>query len=123
MGSERAAAKKAITEREENDPELGQTLTTAHQLQLELAKETNRHTEAKIASELGFFGRLIGGEKTAPVVIALIVVLIGFGIGIGCLIAAGNAAAEQVALYDKYTERGFAIGTAALANLFGKGSR
>lgn len=121
MASDREQAKGEIVRRDENDAELDNALGAASRLQLELNKENNRHEEAKRDKELGFFGRLIGGEKTAPVVVAMIVVLIGFGLAVGCLIMAGNQP-SSAEFWAKQAERGIGVGSAALAYIFGKGA-
>jgi len=64
-GLNREDAKGAIIQRDNDDPELDAVLSSAHHLQLHLIKETNRHSEAMRKTELGFFGRIIGGEATA----------------------------------------------------------
>lgn len=121
MASERDQAKSDIVRRDSSDAELETTLGAANQYQLEITKEQNRHEEAKRDKELGFFGRMLGGEKTAPTVVAMFVVFIGFGVAIGALIAAGLNAA-QADFWSKQSERGFGVGSAALAYIFGKSS-
>lgn len=74
-----------------------------------------------MTKSLVFFGRLLGGEKTAPTVVAMFVVLIGFGVAIGALVAAGYDPAHAD-FWSKQAERGFGVGSAALAYIFGKGS-
>ncbi|RYF30033.1 MAG: hypothetical protein EOO38_32735, partial [Cytophagaceae bacterium] len=85
MASERDEAKSHIVRRDESDPELESAFGAASRFQLEINREQNRHEEAKRDKELGIFGKLLGGEKTAPTVVAMIVVLIGFGVAIGWL--------------------------------------
>lgn len=121
MASDRDNAKREIVARDGSDPELDSLIGSAHQLQLELAREANRHDEAKRKQDLGAFGKLLGGEKSAPTVVAMIVVIIGLGMAIGCLIMAGYQP-EKAEFWSKQVERGIAIGSAALAYIFGKGS-
>lgn len=121
MASDRDQAKSDITRRDESDAELESTLGSANRLQLELNKEQNRHEEAKRDKDLGFFGKLIGGEKTAPIVVAMLVVMIGFSLAIGCLVMAG-VQSDASEFWSKQAERGIGVGTAALAYIFGKGS-
>lgn len=122
MASEREAAKKAITGRESDDPELNVVLTGAHRLQIELVKETNRHNEVMRQKDLGAFGRLIGGEATAPFTVALIVVIFGVLAAVGCWIAAWQVP-ENAEFWAKQAERGIAVASASLAFIFGRGSR
>lgn len=118
----RAAAKKAITARESDDPELEDALSDGRYLSLALVKENNRHASDMRSKELGYFGHLIGGETTAPTVVALFVVVVGFLGAIGCWIAAGFSP-EQSDFWSKQSERGIAFGSASLAFIFGKGSK
>lgn len=122
MASEREDAKRAIMERGEADPELDQLLSGAHRLQLDLAKETNRHNETMRAKELGVFGKLVGGETTAPFTVALLVVVLGFAGAAACWVAAWNAP-TSAEFWAKQAERGIAVATAALAFIFGRGSK
>ncbi|MEH3035266.1 MAG: hypothetical protein PGN23_02045 [Sphingomonas adhaesiva] len=121
MASDRDEAKGQIVRRESDDAELDSALGAASRLQLELAREQNRHEEAKRDKDLGFFGKLIGGEKTAPVVVAMLVVVIAFAAAIGCLIMAA-VQASQAEFWAKQAERAFGLGSAAVAYIFGKGS-
>lgn len=121
MVSERDQAKSDIVKRDADDPELTSALSAGNRFQLEINKEQNRHEEAKRDQELGFFGKWLGGEKTAPVVVAMFVVLIGFLVGIGCLIEAARQP-SNAEFWSKQAERGFGLGAAALAYIFGKGS-
>ncbi|MBZ6382603.1 hypothetical protein [Sphingomonas sanguinis] len=121
MASDRDEAKSHIIRRDARDAELDTTLGAANQYQLEITREQNRHEEAKRDKELGVFGKLLGGEKTAPVVVAMIVVLIGFFVAIGSLIVA-ICQPENAEFWSKQAERGFGVGSAALAYIFGKGS-
>lgn len=122
MASEREKAKSAITVREQDDPELGAALHEGQNYQLEMIRENNRHSEAMRGHDLGFFGRILGGENTAPTVIAALVVLLGFATFVACLFAASQYS-DQAEFWAKQGERGLGVGAAALAYLFGKGSK
>lgn len=121
MASDRDEAKGQIIKRESDDAELDSALGAANRLQLELTREQNRHEEAKRDKDLGFFGKLLGGEKTAPVVVAMLVVVIAFMTAIGCLIMAAYQT-QQAEFWAKQAERAFGLGSAAVAYIFGKGS-
>jgi hypothetical protein len=120
--SNREDAKSAIIHRDENDPELDDVISSAHQLQLHLFKERNRHNEAMQKIELGFFGRIIGGEATAPFVVATIVVFLGFlAAGASWFMAAWEP--NQAEFWAKQAERGISVASAAVAFIFGRGSK
>jgi hypothetical protein len=121
MASDRDEAKGQIVKRESGDAELDSTLGAANLFQLELTREQNRHEEVKRDKDLGFFGRVIGGEKTAPVVVAMLVVVIAFTVAVGCLVMAATQT-QQAEFWAKQAERAFGLGSAAVAYIFGKGS-
>jgi hypothetical protein len=111
------AAKKAITGSSETDPELDETMSSAHRYQLDLAKEQNRHAEAKHKLDLGAGGWFLGGEKNAPGVIAGLAVFFGllaFGM---CLIMA-KAETQNLEFWGRNAERSLAFASAALAYIF-----
>ena len=62
---DRESAKKSISARQSNDPEMEDALDSASKFQLEIVKEQHRHLESQRMSDLGFFGRFLGGEKRA----------------------------------------------------------
>jgi len=64
---DRKAAKAAIKEMQGADPEFDAVQSGAHDFQLKLTQENNRHAEKMREQEIGFFGRAFGGEKSAPV--------------------------------------------------------
>jgi hypothetical protein len=118
----REDAKGAIIRREKEDPELDEVISTAHHFQLQLAKETNRHNEAMRRAELGFFGRILGGEATAPFVIATLVVFLGFLVA-ACSWFMAAWEPSQAEFWAKQAERGITIASAAVAYIFGRGSK
>lgn len=118
---DRSTAKGAILARDQADPEMARTLDEAKH-QLEAAKESNAHTRAMYLAELGFFGRMIGGEKTAPVLIA------GFAVAAGLLVVLFSAYMagqhpDREEFWGRLLERGFAFSAAALAFVFGRSGR
>ncbi|WP_027037558.1 hypothetical protein [Mesorhizobium ciceri] len=124
MVSERSAAKKAIKTESQDDPELADAISTAHDYQLKLTQENNRHVEALRKQDLGFFGRAFGGEKSAPTYIASIAALIGlFGAGYCLTMAASIHDAAFVDFWSKQTERLVAFAVASLTFIFGRGSK
>jgi hypothetical protein len=117
MASDREQAKSAIVSRDKDDPELDEVLNNAHQLQLELAREANRHAEEM----RGWFGRLIGDDRNAPVFVALLAMMIGLGVWVYCLYNAGNLNQAQTEFWGRWAERSLAFAASALAYIFGKG--
>lgn len=122
MASDREKAKNAITVREADDPELGAALHEGQNFQLEVLRETNRHNEVMRGRELGFFGKILGGESTALTVIATFVVILGFATFAACLYVASSDP-ERAEFWSKQGERGLGVGSAALAYLFGKNAK
>lgn len=124
---DRKAAKDAIQTNKQDDPELSSAIADAHKFQLELAKENNRHAEKIRAQDLGWVGRLLGGEKTAPTVIALFVMIVCF---IGAFFAwnkvpSNNSleAVEATHFWGTQAERAISFAGAALAYIFGRGMK
>lgn len=112
----RADAKGAIIKRDTDDPGLDAVLSSAHQFQLALAKEQNRHTEAM----RGFVARIFGHGDNVPTYIAAVAAGAGVLIAAGCLIVA----ARQQTLSEfwaKQAERAFTFSGTCLAFIFGKG--
>lgn len=124
MASERDAAKGAVVKVDSSDPELDDALAKAATHQLALKKEDNRHKEALRKQDLGFFGGWLGGEKSAPTAIASIATCVGLGAALYCLYAASDTVDSSIAgFWSTQSERAFAFATAALAFIFGKGSK
>lgn len=122
MVSERNAAKAAIQDSNSNDLDLSGTLGDAHQFKIELVKEENRHRESQTKSELGWFGRALGGEATAPIVIAALAALLGFIFAFVCLVLAAFDV-KNGSFYSDWSTRAFAITTTAIGFIFGKKSK
>ena len=122
MASERDTAKGAVVHKEETDPELDSALFSAAKHQLEVKKEENRHKEKINEQNLGLVGNLFGDGKNIPTSAALITVLLAFLVTIGLYLAAYTHL-EQAELWASNAERALAVALAALAYLFGKGSR
>jgi hypothetical protein len=128
MASEREQAKKAITNRTSDEPELDLALSQAqslqHKLQHELAVKTeeHRHKEHMRKTELGLVGLIFGGESSASLTIAAVVAVISIIAAVGCLIMAWqNPAAND--FWGKQFERSTAVAMSALAFIFGKAGR
>lgn len=116
MASDREDAKSSIVERSASDPELQETLTSAHRLQLAITQEANRHTEAM----RGWFARGLGPADTAPTMIAFIGMLSGLVVAVTCLIGARNAAADAMQFWGQWAERSLGFAASCIAFIFGK---
>ena len=81
----------------------------------------NRHDLERLHAELGWFGKVFGSESHAAIVIAFVVILLGFGSAIVLWVVAAHSATP-----DRWTsEAHIALGaaTSALSYVFGRGSR
>ncbi|MCK1650473.1 hypothetical protein IVA88_03350 [Bradyrhizobium sp. 149] len=120
--SKREEAKGSVVQKTDSDPELTDALTGAHGFQLALTKETNRHAETMHKQNLGFFGRALGGEATAPVVIACLATIFGLLCAAGCWTVAAKFP-DVADFWGKQAERCMGFSAAALAFIFGRGSK
>jgi hypothetical protein len=124
MASDRKAAKSAIQAQSSGDAELEETLTGAHNYQLKLTQENNRHMEAMRKADIGFLGRAFGGEKSAPTYIAFIATIGGMIGAAVCWGLAGNAEIPvNATFWSSQAERALAFASGALAFIFGRGSK
>lgn len=128
MASERSAAKSAIKQKSQDDPELDAVLSSGHDLQLKITQEQNRHAEAMHKADIGFLGRAFGGEKSAPTYIAFLAMVAGLVGAFFCWSQAIGSAehvvtAEVADYWSKQAERALAFGGAALAFIFGRGAK
>jgi hypothetical protein len=121
MASDRTDAKRAIVEAEQDDPRHDAVIGQAQNLQLDLLREKNRHAEQMRRTELGWFGRTFGGEKSAPSFIALFAMCVGFVLAGFCYYQTSVAVAEQVQFWSSHAERSLAFSGAALGFIFGMG--
>lgn len=113
----RDAAKGAIVSKTADDPELDATLGSAHQYQLGLEKEKNRHAE-KMRS---WFSRVFGNDDNVGAYVAAACAVIGLFIIVFCIWQAHSDASASD-FWSKQSERAFSFVTACLAFIFGKGS-
>jgi len=124
MESERDRAKESIQERRTAEPELQEAISKGQelrdQLRLELDREQHRHTERMRATELGWFGRFVGGEHSASLTIAAMVVFVGILAAGGCYMWAAHVPSDKE-FWEKIAERWIAVGMGALAYIFGRG--
>jgi hypothetical protein len=123
MASERDRAKSAITEQSDNDPGLQVVLDQGHELKhkYDVAVEQNRSKEQLRAMDLGRFGRLVGGETSASIFSAFVVVCVGLVAFVLCLIAAMHSQSDRD-FWSKQSERSISLSLTALSFIFGKSS-
>jgi hypothetical protein len=115
---DRDAAKGAIISRTDDAPKLDAALVSAHQFQLGLAKEQNRHKE-KMRS---WFSVVFGSDDSTGAYVAAICALIGLILVCFCLVEARyDATASE--FWSKQLERVLAFVTACLAFIFGGSSK
>lgn len=121
MASEREKAKGAIRERKPDDPGLAEKFNEAQTLQHKVAlnQEEHRHKEEMRSKELGWVGRIVGGEATASLTVAFIVVCFGLVTSAGCL-AFAVYFPNTAEFWAKQSERSVALALAALSFIFGK---
>jgi hypothetical protein len=104
MELNRDAAKGAIVSRTTDDPELDATLGSAHQYQLGLEKEKNRHAE-KMRS---WFSRVFGNDDNVGAYVAAGCAVIGLCIAAFCIWQAHNEAGASE-FWSKQSERVFSF--------------
>ena len=123
MAFDRKAAKEAITTKSKVDAEFNEAQSGAHEFQLKIAQENNRHVETMRRHELGFIGRAFGGEKSAPTYIAFLVMVAGMAGTFYCWSQAGTVEAAVADFWSKQAERSLAFAASALAYIFGRGTK
>lgn len=92
------------------------TAETTKQLEL-----SHQHDINRLRAELGWFGKVFGSESHAAIVIAFIVVILGFGAAGSLWIAAAHSSRPEYWASEAHLALGTA--TTALAYVFGKTSK
>jgi hypothetical protein len=124
MASERDRAKNAIKRTDSTDPELNAALAEGTELQHLLMMEVNRHKETMRSVELGWIGRVVGGEANAPVAVATIVVVAGIaGASLSVWMASQSLRPESSEYWSKMVERFLALTISGLSFIFGRSGR
>lgn len=128
MVSDRSAAKGAIKETSSEDPELEAAFSAGEDYKLKHIQEQNRHAETMHRQGMGFLGRWLGGESSAPMFIAALATAAGLAGAFFCWYhAIGTTdhpiASEVAEFWSKQAERALAFGAAALAFIFGRGGK
>jgi hypothetical protein len=120
--ADRDAAKAGIVDRESEDPQLEQAFQRARSLEVTLAG--HKHDQLMRDKELGAVGRLIGGEKNAPITIAfgaLVISLAAF-VAIQVLVGLGYVVEARAATLIAAADKCLALATLALGYVCGKSS-
>lgn len=124
MESDRQKAKGSIVSKKANDPDLDETLSSAENLQLQSKRAEYHHKEEMKSKDLGWLGSIFGGEKSAPTYIALLAMILGvFGAAL-CWYQASLI--EDITVREFWatqSERAIAFSSAALAFIFGRGTK
>jgi hypothetical protein len=124
MASERDKAKSAIKKTDSTDPELAAALAEGTELQHLLMVETNRHKEAMRSVELGWIGRVVGGETNAPIAVATLVVVAGLaGVFLSVWMASQSPRTDSSEYWSKMIERFLALTVSGLSFIFGRSGR
>ncbi|WP_105437683.1 hypothetical protein [Neorhizobium sp. T25_13] len=122
MAFDRKAAKEAIQAKSGDDAEFDEAQVRAHDFQLKIAQENNRHEETMRRHDLGFLGRAFGGEKSAPTYIAFLVMVAMMMGAFYCWSRAGEAG-QATEFWSAQAERAIAFAASALAYIFGRGNK
>jgi len=121
MASERETALSAVIESRTTEPrELEEAITlastTAEQLKL-----THQHEMAMKQADLGWFGRLFGAEEQASIVVAFVVIILGFSASFGLWWIAYSTG--KVEFWSGEAHIALGAATSALGYVFGRGSK
>jgi hypothetical protein len=124
MASEREKAKQAIQKTELKDSELNDALAAGSEYQHRMEAEKNRHKEAMHQADLGGIGRILGGEKNAPLAIASLVVVAGILFLIFSAFAAWKSQTPDSSEYwSRMIERSTALIATGLSFIFGRSGK
>lgn len=118
----RTDAKNAMSDREDTDPEMDAKIAEGAKFQLDMIKENHRHAEATHKTDLGFLGKAFGGEKSAPTFVAMLAMIVGL-VGAGAALGMAASNPETTEFWGTQVERAVAFASAALAFIFGRGSK
>lgn len=121
MEPSRVQAKKGIVRKDQTDVPFTEKQVAAHQIELEITKELNRHEKDMRSAELGFLGRFFGDGRNTQTFVALVAVFLGVLIFATCLFAAYRKPAEAHFWSDAGL-KALAFAGTSLGYLFGKGS-
>jgi hypothetical protein len=121
MEPSRIQAKKGIVKKDQTDTPFAEKQLAAHQMELEITKERNRHEKEMRSAALGFLGRFFGDGRNTQTFVALVAVFLGVTIFATCLIAAYRKPTESQFWSDAGL-KALAFAGTSLGYLFGKAS-
>lgn len=121
MEPSRVQAKRGIIKKDQTGTPLTEQQLIAHQMELEITKEQNRHEKDMRSTELGFLGWFFGDGRNTQTFVALIAVFSGLVIFGTCLIAAYRKPADAPFWSDAGL-KALAFAGTSLGYLFGKGA-
>lgn len=121
MELNRVQAKKGIVKKDQAGTPLTERQHEAHQMELELTKEQNRHEKDMRSAELGFLGWFFGDGRNTLTFVAFMAVFSGLTIFGTCLVAAYKKPADAQFWSDAGL-KALAFAGTSLGYLFGRGA-
>ena len=127
MASERDEALNAIVPQATSTVPRIEAASSNLNTALDTAEETkrleisNQHAMNRLRAELGWFGAVFGSESHAAIVLAFVMVILGFGTAIGLWIVAYHSGKTD--FWSSEAHLALAAATSALGYVFGRGSR
>jgi len=121
MELNRVQAKKGIVKKDQAGTPLTERQHEAHQMELELTKEQNRHEKDMRSAELGFWGWFFGDGRNTLTFVAFMAVFSGLTIFGTCLVAAYKKPADAQFWSDAGL-KALAFAGTSLGYLFGRGA-
>lgn len=121
MELSRIQAKKGIVKKDQPDRQLTEKQLAAHQMELEITRESNRHEKDMRSTELGFLGRFFGDGRNTQTFVALIAVFSGVSIFATCLFAA-YCKPTEAQFWSDAGLKALAFAGTSIGYLFGRGS-
>ena len=118
MATERETVKRSIVK--QADAPLPPAMDGAidRGTELEILIQNHGHLERMQAANLGWFGKVLGGERNASIVIAFIVILLSMSIATGLWIAAAHS--QHPEFWSHEAQVAWSFAGAALAFIFGR---
>ncbi|SDE07239.1 hypothetical protein SAMN04487996_103268 [Dyadobacter soli] len=121
MEPSKVQAKKGILKKDQTGTRFTDIQLAAHQAELEMTREQNRHAKEMRTTELGFLGKFFGDGRNTQTFVALIAVFSGVSIFATCLFAAYCKPVEAH-FWSESGSKSLAFAGTALGYLFGRGA-
>ena len=121
MELSRIQAKKGIVKKDQTGTPLTEKQVAAHQMELEITKEQNRHEKDMRHTELGFLGWFFGDGRNTQTFVALMAVFLGLLIFATCLFAAYRKP-DEAHFWSDAGLKSLAFAGTSLGYLFGRGT-